>query len=58
MAGLCCGDGVGDQRMLAAVEAGEGAGDRVLDGVGIDPLRATCGGTLATSAPMSALRWV
>jgi hypothetical protein len=52
VAGLCRGDGVGDQRMLAAVETGERAGDRVLDRVGIDPLRATSGGVV----PVSCLR--
>jgi len=37
---LGSGDGVGDQVVLVAVEVGQCAGNRVLDGVGVDSLAA------------------
>jgi hypothetical protein len=44
------GDGVGDEVVLVAVEVGQRAGNRLLDGVGVDPL-ATAGGGVVSGAP-------
>ena len=52
MRGLGSGDGVGDEVVLVPVEVGQRAGNRLLDGVGVDPL-ATAGGGVVSGAPVA-----